>query len=142
MTTELKGRYANYYLGDKATGTIERKVTLSLNQVKVNFGMYFAKELLKRKQLTLTNKQWLELVLLPGEKGKDEVIKEEVVKALYQDLKESYHSLTYEWLLTEADKLLAGAKPTGGPGMFLNNYLIKMGLILSAKLKEKTENGR
>lgn len=55
--------------------------------------------------------------------------KEQLVRALYLDLRESYSSLTYEWLLAEADRQLAGSKPTGGPGMFLNNALAKAGLL-------------
>ena len=54
---------------------------------------------------------------------------DELVNALYLDLKESYTSLTRDWLKAEAEKQLAGAKPTGGPGMFLNSYLKKTGLL-------------
>lgn len=58
----------------------------------------------------------------------DDKIKQ-LVRALYQDLKESYPSFTYDWLEAEAEKQIAGASPTGGPGMFLNNYLRKAGFI-------------
>ena len=54
---------------------------------------------------------------------------DEVVNALYLDLKETYTDITREWLKAEAEKQLAGASPTGGPGMFLNNYLKKTGLL-------------
>jgi len=53
---------------------------------------------------------------------------DEVVEALYLDLRESYSSLTLEWVKAEAEKLIAGGTPTGGPGMFVDNYLKKFGL--------------
>ena len=53
----------------------------------------------------------------------------ELVNAAYLDLKESYSSLTREWLEVEANKQLAGEQPTGGQGMFLNRYLKKAGLL-------------
>ena len=54
---------------------------------------------------------------------------DELVNALYLDLKESYPSLTREWIKAEADKQIAGGIPTGGPGMFLNRYLKEVGLL-------------
>ncbi len=54
---------------------------------------------------------------------------DEVVNALYLDLKESYSGITRESLKTEAERQLAGEKPTGGPGMFLNRYLKETGLL-------------
>ena len=130
---ELKGRYADYYTGDKVTGTVERKVRLSLNAIKVNFGADIAREVVAKKQFSLGNTHWFELVLIAGEKNADETarekLKRELVKALYLDLQESYPSFTYAWLLAEADKQLAGSEPTGGPGVFLNDYLIKCGLL-------------
>jgi len=53
----------------------------------------------------------------------------ELVNALYLDLKKTYTSLIRDWLKAEAEKQLAGANPTGGPGMFLNSYLKKTGLL-------------
>ena len=139
MVNELKGRYADYYTGDKLASIVERKIRLSLNAVKTNFGADIARELLTRKQFSLGNTHWFELVLIPGEKSADETIKEklklELVKALYLDLRESYSALTYAWLLAEANRLLAGGEPAGGPSMFLNNYLIKAGLLSSSKVK-------
>ena len=133
MASELKGRYTDYYRGDKAAGTVVSKVRLSLNQVKVNFGADIARELVAKKRYDLGNTHWLELILLPDEKSADETakaeLKRDVVKALYLDLHESYTSLTYTWLLAEADRLIAGGTPTGGPSMFLNDYLIKCGLL-------------
>ncbi len=133
MANELKGRYANYFTGDKLAGTVDRKVRLSLNAIKVNFGADIAKAVLKDKCFELGNTHWFELELLMGEKGADEVAKEELkrelVKALYQDLHESYPSFTYAWLLAEADRLIAGGTPGGGPSMFLHDYLIKAGLL-------------
>lgn len=141
MENELKGRYADYYTGDKANGTVERKVRLSLNSIKVNFGTDIARELVAKKQFNLGNTHWFELALIPGEKSADETVKEELkrelIKALYQDLRESYPSLTYAWLLEEADKQLAGAKPTGTPGMYLNNYLGRTGLLKGEAKKEE-----
>ncbi len=93
MATELKGRYADYYSGDKSAGTVEWKTRLSLNQVKVIFGADIARELVAKKRYNLGNTHWLELELLPGEKNADETAKEtlklELVEALYQDLRES-----------------------------------------------------
>lgn len=133
MTTEFKGRYAQYFTGDKVAGTVERKVRLSLNGIKVNFGADIARELVAQKQFSLDNTHWFELELLPGEKGPAETAREklktDLVKALYLDLKESYSSLTYAWLLAEANKQIAGAQPIGGPSMFLSNYLSKCGLL-------------
>ena len=54
---------------------------------------------------------------------------DEVVKALYLDLVESYPDLTLEWLKEEAEKQIAGRLPAGGPGMLLNRYLQKTGFI-------------
>ena len=54
---------------------------------------------------------------------------DEVVNAAYLDLKESYLSLTREWLKAEADKQIAGENPAGGMGMFLNRYLKETGLL-------------
>lgn len=56
---------------------------------------------------------------------------DEVVEALYLDLKESYSDLTKEWLKTEAEKQIVGGIPAGGPGMFLNKYLKETGLLPS-----------
>jgi len=53
----------------------------------------------------------------------------EVVRALYLDMKESYPSLTMEWLAAEAEKQIAGEQPTGMPGMYLNRYLEEAGLL-------------
>ena len=53
----------------------------------------------------------------------------ELVDAAYLDLKESYPSLTREWLKAEANKQIAGENPTGGMGMFLNRYLKEAGLL-------------
>ncbi|KKM88986.1 hypothetical protein LCGC14_1253250 [marine sediment metagenome] len=61
----------------------------------------------------------------------EKITVDELVEALYLDLKESYSSLTREWLKAEAEKQLAGASPTGGPGMFLKNYLEKADLLPS-----------
>ena len=55
--------------------------------------------------------------------------KNELAEALYADLKESYPSLTLSWVAEEAKKQIAGARPTGGPGMFLNSSLRKAGLL-------------
>ena len=133
MASELKGRFAYYCCGDKTAGTVDRKVRLSLNAIKTNFGADIARMVLSHKELIFTNEQWFELILIPGEKGKDEIAKEKLLKellsALYLDLRESYTSLTYEWLKAEANKQMDGAIPSGGPAMFLNRYLIKVGLI-------------
>jgi len=53
---------------------------------------------------------------------------DELVNALYLDLKDSY-GLTREYLKEEAEKQLAGGLPTGGPGMFLNRCLKQAGLL-------------
>ena len=53
----------------------------------------------------------------------------ELVKALYLDLRESYPSITEEWLKAEAKKQMAGGNPSGGPGVFINDYLSKLGLL-------------
>ena len=128
MTTDLKGRYADYFRGDKAAKRIDYTSRLSLNAVKVGYGMDIARELLTRKTFTLSNERWLELILIPGEESKDEVAKKEIVLALYLDLKESYPTFTYEWLLAEADRLLTGGQPSGGPSILLNRYLEEMSL--------------
>ena len=54
---------------------------------------------------------------------------EELIEALYKDLKESYPSLTLDWLRQEAESQLAGNPPRGGPSMFLNRYLKKLGKL-------------
>ena len=133
MGNELKGRYAIYYTGNKPLGTVEHKTRLSLNQVKVNFGADIARAVVEDKLLKLGSTHWFELELLPGEKDADEIarekLKREIVKALYLDLQESYPKLTYAWLLAEADNQLAGAEASGGPGMYLNEFLVKSGLL-------------
>jgi hypothetical protein len=53
----------------------------------------------------------------------------QLVRALHQDLVDSYPTLTLKWLEEEAEKQLNGARPTGGPGIFLNDYLKKAGFI-------------
>ena len=58
---------------------------------------------------------------------------DEVVNALYLDLKESYSSITREWLKAEAEKQISGSPPTGGPGMFVQDYLEKLGLLKSGR---------
>lgn len=131
--TELKGRFANYFYGDREAKTIDRTHRMSLNAVRRDFGTWATTELLRHKELTLSNNQWLVLELLPDENTADELRKKEIVKALYQDLKESYSSLTLDWLTQEADRLIAGGQPSGGPSMFLNSYLTKVGLIEEGK---------
>ena len=64
MTTDLKGRYADYFRGDKAAKRIDYTSRLSLNAVKVGYGMDIARELLTRKTFTLSNERWLELILI------------------------------------------------------------------------------
>ncbi len=127
--TELKGRYADYFYGDREAKTIERTHRMSLNAISRDFGMSIARDLLQNKEVLLSNKQWLILELLPGEKTKEESLKKELIKATYLDLKESYSALTLDWLTEEADRLIAGGQPSGGPGMFLNRYLTEGGLI-------------
>jgi len=53
----------------------------------------------------------------------------ETVHDCYLDLRQSFYSLTETWLLEEASRQIAGTKPTGSPGMFLNDYLKKAGLL-------------
>lgn len=54
---------------------------------------------------------------------------ERLVKAAYQDLRQTYTSLTYEWLKDEAEKQLGGEGPTGGPGVLLQRYLRAAGFL-------------
>ena len=133
MTTELKGRYAYYFTGDKANGTIEHQVRLSLNQVKVNFGADIAREVIAKKQFSLGNTHWFELELLPGEKNADETAREKLKKelcfALYEDLRQSYSFLTLASVIADVDKLIKGGEPTGVIQMFAHRYLIETGLI-------------
>ena len=133
MTSELKGRFATYTHNGKT-------IRLSLNAVKTNFGADIARTVLEKKHFSLGDTISFDLELLPGEKTAEEThrekLKVEFCKALYQDLSESYPSFTYAWLLTEADRLIAGGQPGGGPSMFLHRYLIEAGLI---KTEEATK---
>lgn len=54
---------------------------------------------------------------------------ETLVIAAWQDLRQSFPSLTLDWLKAEAEKQLKGELPTGSPGMFLNGYLKTAGMI-------------
>lgn len=54
---------------------------------------------------------------------------DELVTALHLDLSQSYPSLTREWLKAEAEKQIGGGNPSGAPGMYLNTYLRKSGLL-------------
>ncbi len=53
---------------------------------------------------------------------------EKLVKAVFQDARETWTSLTWDWLKEEAEKQIAGSQPTGGPGVFLNDYLRRAGI--------------
>lgn len=53
----------------------------------------------------------------------------ELAKAVYQDAKQTWTSLTWDWMERELEAQLAGERPTGGPGMFLNRYLKKAGIL-------------
>ena len=54
----------------------------------------------------------------------------DLVCAVHQDLVKTYGTqLTRDWLMAEANCQLAGMLPKGGPGMFLNGFLIKAGYI-------------
>ena len=137
MTTELKGRYANYFSGDKEAGTIDRVTRFSLNAVKTNFGADIARELITKKQVSLGNTHWFELELLPGEKSAEETriqrCKAEIIKALYLDLRESYPSLTLASVTTDVDRLIAGGDPTNVIQMFAHRYLVQLGLVKGGK---------
>lgn len=52
-----------------------------------------------------------------------------LVRAAYEDAQKTWPSLTLDWLETEAANQLRGARPTGGPGVFLNDCLKKAGLL-------------
>lgn len=54
---------------------------------------------------------------------------ETFVDAAWKDLRQSFGSLTRDWLIQEAERQLAGEQPTGAPGMFLNKYLKDAGHI-------------
>ena len=132
MALDIKGRYANYYRGDKEKGRVDFTSKVSLNSIKVNMGNYYIQKLLKDKQMIWSNEYWYELILVPGEKNAEETAKDsqkrELVNALYLDLRESYPGITREWLEAEMDRLTAGGEPSGGPSMFLERYLKKTGL--------------
>ena len=49
----------------------------------------------------------------------------ELVVAVWQDARKTWSSLTLAWLMEEAERQLAGERPTGGPGVFLAEYLIR-----------------
>ena len=57
---------------------------------------------------------------------------EELVTAAWKDLRQSYSTLTLEWLQAEAERILNGEKPRGGPSMFLEGYLRRAGFIKTA----------
>ena len=132
MSSELKGRFATYHHENKATGET-RTTRMSLNSIKENWGVDIAKMILEYKHLDIGSDTTFDLELLLGEKNATETANEKTktkfCKALYLDLRESYPSFTYAWLLTEADRQIAGGKPSGGPSMFLHHYLIEAGLI-------------
>ena len=54
---------------------------------------------------------------------------ETFVDAAWQDLRQSFSSLTRDWLMAEAERQLAGEQPVGTPGMLLNKYLKDAGHI-------------
>ena len=47
----------------------------------------------------------------------------ETVHDCYLDLRQTWASLTEEWLLEEAQRQIAGEDARGSPGMFLYDYL-------------------
>ncbi|KKL92757.1 hypothetical protein LCGC14_1881480 [marine sediment metagenome] len=132
MATELKGRFAQYYSGDKEAGIIERQSRISLNAVKVNWGMDIARIVLTQKTFSL-GKYWFELELLPGEKNGEETARErktnELCKALYKDLSQSYSSLTLAAVRSDVEKLIAGGEPTGIIQMWAQPFLVQLGLL-------------
>ena len=132
MAIDIKGRYANYYRGDKEKGRVDFTSKVSLNSIKVNMGIYYVKKLLTDKKLSFSNECWWELILVPGELNAEETardsLKKKVVLASWKDLRESYPSIALEWLEVEADRLIAGVLPSSGPSSFLNRYLKEMGL--------------
>ena len=51
-----------------------------------------------------------------------------LVRATWKDAKRTW-PVPWDWFEAEAEKQLAGAKPTGGPGVFLNDLLLKAGYV-------------
>ena len=138
MTNKLKGRFVTYYKGDKQAGTIEKQARFSLNAVKVNFGIDIARVVLTKKVFILSNRQWIELELIPGEKNAEETEKTErlnqLCRALYSDLRKNYPSLTLAIATADVGKLIAGGEPTGIIQMVAQPYLVQLGLLEGVKV--------
>ena len=54
---------------------------------------------------------------------------EDVVDGTWRDLRESWPTLTKQWLQEQADLILAGKAPQGSPGMILQKYLREFGFL-------------
>jgi len=124
----MKGEFTGRFVNMTHEGKTAR---LSLASVKTTWGADIARAILYNKAIAIGSYR-LELELLPDELNTEDTRKEQakvgLCRALYADLHESYPSTTYVWLLAEADRLIAGGTPSGGPSMFLNSYLEKAGL--------------
>ncbi len=133
MTTELKGRFATYFTGNRKAGSTICCSRMSLNAAKINFGLGIARAILRDKKVDFGDTHWFELELLPGEKNAEETaqekLKKELCYALYGDLRQTYPSLTLAKVRADVDELLAGNEPTGIIQMFAQPHLIQLGLL-------------
>ena len=52
-----------------------------------------------------------------------------LVKAVYQDARQTWPGVTLEFMLQQAERILSGQKPQGGPGVMLLDVFQRAGLI-------------
>ena len=52
-----------------------------------------------------------------------------MVNAVYRDARKTWPAVTLEYLTTQAEALLKGERPQGGPGMMLADTFVRAGFI-------------
>ena len=63
-------------------------------------------------------------------------LQESVALAAYRDAKQTWPSVTREFIFEQAERVLAGKRPKGGPGMMVADAFLRAGFISTIPNKE------